>query len=96
MFIAEIHTLCFDINASVEHEIHILHLRDMLCLDAVLAAKQKVHAHVIGVPNIFVLIRGSLFRDRRYLASSHAIVTTKLESGLSIFIYEWKRFLHKK
>lgn len=78
----------------MEHEIHILHLRDVLCLDAVLAAKQKVHAHVIGVPNIFV-IRGSLFRDRRYLASSHAIVTTKLESGLSIFIYEWKRFCIK-
>lgn len=57
----------------------------MLCFDAVLAAKQKVHAHVIGVPNIFV-VRRSLFRDRRYLASLHAIVTTKLESGLSIFI----------
>lgn len=59
-------------------------------------SKQKVHAHVIGVPNTFFVVRGSLFRDRRYLASLHAIVTTKLETGLPIFIYGWKRFCNIK
>lgn len=77
-FIREIRSVCFDANASAGHEMHSSSTWRVVSLCRVNRPGSRARCtHVWPVFLTVFVVRGSLFRDRCYLARSHAKVPTK-------------------